>query len=175
MAKTSQSSNTATAKGRMFPTRNGLEESVRTQMIELLNARLADTLDLYSQTKQAHWNVKGEEFYQLHKMFDEHAECASEWADLIAERAVMLGGYATGTVRMSATDSQLEEFPTDITDSLDYVKAVADRWGVYANSVREGIDVADQAGDADTADLLTEISRQADMNLWFQEAHIQGK
>lgn len=175
MAKSTKSSKATatTAAKRTFPTRNGLPDSVRAEMVDLLNARLADTSDLYSQTKQAHWNVKGPEFYGLHLMFDKHAECASEWADLIAERATMLGGYATGTVRMAAANSTLEEFPTDITGSLEYVKAVADRWGVYANAIREAIDTADKAGDADTADLFTEISRQADFNLWFQEAHLQ--
>jgi starvation-inducible DNA-binding protein len=162
-------------KARTFKTSVNLEAAVRSQMIELLNQQLADTLDLFSQTKQAHWNVKGQEFYQLHKMFDEHAACAAEWTDLIAERAVMLGGYATGTVRMSAAASALDEFPTDITKSLDYVTALSERWAAYANSIRDAIDTADQAGDATTADLFTEISRQADMNLWFQEAHLQDK
>jgi starvation-inducible DNA-binding protein len=144
-------------------------------MVELLNQQLADTLDLFSQTKQAHWNVKGKDFYQLHKLFDEHAGCAEEWADLLAERAVMLGGYATGTVRMSAKASTLTEFPSDITNGMDYVAAMVERWAAYANSTRDAIETADKAGDATTADLFTEISRQADMNLWFQEAHLQGK
>jgi starvation-inducible DNA-binding protein len=107
-------------------------------------------------------------------MFDEHAACAAEWADLIAERAVMLGGYATGTARMAAANSRLDEFPTEITTSREYLEAMVERWATYANAIREDIDAADQAGDATTADLLTEISRQADMNLWFQEAHLQG-
>ena len=174
MAKTTGTTKAAKSKARTFPTRVNLEPKVREQMVELLNARLADTLDLFSQTKQAHWNVKGPDFYQLHLLFDEHAGCAAEWTDQIAERAVMLGGYATGTVRMSAANSQLPEFPTDITNGMDYVTAVAERWGIYANAVREAIDTADQAGDADTADMFTELSRQADMNLWFQEAHLQG-
>jgi len=162
-------------KARTFKTSVNLEASVRAKMVDLLNQQLADTLDLFSQTKQAHWNVKGEEFYQLHKMFDEHAGCAAEWTDLIAERAVMLGGYATGTVRMAAASSTLDEFPTDITKSMEYVAAMVERWAAYANNIRDAIDTADQAGDATTADLLTEISRQADMNLWFQEAHLQDK
>lgn len=171
MAKTK----TTKSNGRTFATKNGLAQDVRTQMIALLNQQLADTLDLYSQTKQAHWNVKGPEFYQLHLMFDAHAGCADEWTDLLAERAAMLGGYATGTVRMSAAATTLPEFPTDITDGMDYVAAVVERWAAYANSTRDAIDTADKAGDATTADLFTEISRQADMNLWFQEAHLQGK
>jgi starvation-inducible DNA-binding protein len=87
----------------------------------------------------------------------------------------MLGGYATGTARMAAANSRLEEFPTDITTSTEYVQAMVERWATYANAIREDIDTADQAGDATTTDLLTEISRQADMNLWFQEAHLQDK
>ncbi len=159
---------------RRFATKNDLAQDVRTGSIELLNQQLADSLDLYSQTKQAHWNVKGPDFYQLHLMFDEHAAHVVGWIDLIAERAVTLGGYATGTVRMSADASRLPEYPIDVTKGLDHVSALVERWSAYAASTRAGIDIADEAGDKDTADLLTEISRQVDMDLWFQEAHLQG-
>ncbi len=157
-----------------FATKNDLAKKVRAQSIELLNHQLADSLDLYSQTKQAHWNVKGSDFYQLHLMFDEHATHVVGWIDLIAERAVMLGGYATGTVRMSAEASRLPEYPTDVVRGLDHVSTLVERWSAYAASTRAGIDAAEDAGDKDTADLLTEISRQVDMDLWFQEAHLQG-
>lgn len=163
------------SKTRTFETGIGLSASVRDTVIAQLNQHLADALDLYTQTKQAHWNVKGPEFYQLHLMFDDHAGHAVEWIDLLAERVVMLGGYANGTVRMSAASSALPEFPTDITDGLEYVSALVERWSAYANSIRDGIDATDKAGDATTADLLTEISRQADMDLWFQQAHLQDK
>ncbi len=167
---------TATAKKtRTFETGVSLKAAVREEMVALLNQHLATTLDLYSQTKQAHWNVKGPQFYQLHLLFDEHAGHASEWVDLIAERAVMLGGYANGTVRMSAEASALPEFPTDITDGMEYVEALVERWSAYANAIREAIDAADEAGDATTADLFTQISRQADMDLWFQQAHLQDR
>lgn len=163
------------SKARTFETGVSLTASVRSGMVALLNQQLADTLDLYSQTKQAHWNVKGRDFYQLHLMFDEHAAHALEWVDLLAERVTALGGYATGTVRMSAASSTLPEFPTDITEGMEHVAALVERWSAYANSTREGIDTADEAGDASTADLLTEISRQADMDLWFQQAHLQAR
>lgn len=159
---------------RTFATKNDLAKGVRKQAIDLLNQQLADSLDLYSQTKQAHWNVKGSDFYQLHLMFDEHAAHVVGWIDLIAERAVMLGGYATGTVRMSAAATTLTEFPTEATSGLDHVNALVERWAGYAASTRSAIDTADEAGDQDTADLFTEISRQADMDLWFLEAHLQG-
>lgn len=163
------------AKPRTFETGIGLAASVRKDVIAQLNQHLADTLDLYTQTKQAHWNVKGPQFYSLHLLFDEHAAHAVEWIDLLAERVVMLGGYANGTARMAAASSTLPEFPTDITSGLDYVSALVERWSTYANAIRDGIDTTDKAGDATTADLLTEISRQADMDLWFQQAHLQDK
>lgn len=162
------------AAQRTFPTHARLAEPTRAKMIETLNQQLADSLDLYAQTKQAHWNVKGPNFYQLHLMFDEHAEHVEKFIDTIAERVTAIGGYATGTVRMSAENSRLPEFPTDITDGMDYVRATVERWGDYATSTRAAIDVADEFEDKDTADLFTDISRIVDMDLWFQEAHLQG-
>ncbi|CAA9575602.1 MAG: DNA protection during starvation protein [uncultured Thermomicrobiales bacterium] len=161
------------AQARIFPNHNSLPDHTKTRMIETLNQQLADTLDLYAQTKQAHWNVKGKDFYQLHLLFDTHAEHALEWVDLLAERATMIGGYATGTVRMSAAASRLPEYPTDITEGMDHVSALVERWGNYATTVRAAIDIADEFEDKDSADLFTDISRQADMDLWFLEAHLQ--
>jgi starvation-inducible DNA-binding protein len=162
------------AKSRMFKTSIDLSADVREQSIALLNQVLADSLDLYSQFKQAHWNVKGPNFYQLHLLFDTFAEDAQEWIDLVAERVTALGGYATGTVRMSAGNTELPEYPTDAVDGLEHVRAVVERMAVYAASVRKGIDDSDGWGDASTSDLLTEISRCVDKDLWFAEAHLQG-
>ncbi len=161
------------ASTRMFPNHNSLPDPTKKKLIETLNQQLADSLDLYSQTKQAHWNVKGKDFYQLHLLFDAHAEHVEDWIDLIAERVTAMGGYATGTVRMSAAASKLPEYPTDITGGMDHVAALVERWGNYATSSRAAIDVADEFEDKDSADLFTDISRQADMDLWFLEAHLQ--
>lgn len=159
---------------RTFKTSVNIAATDRTKINALLNARLADSFDLQSQVKQAHWNVKGADFWQLHKLFDETAERVEEWVDLVAERITALGGYANGTIRMAAAASTLPEFPTDITDSLDYVRAVADRLASYTNATRKAIDTADGLGDANTADLFTEISRCADTYLYFLEAHLQA-
>jgi starvation-inducible DNA-binding protein len=167
-------STTAKAMTRTFPNHNSLPDPTKAKMVETLNQQLADSLDLYAQTKQAHWNVKGKDFYQLHLLFDAHAEHVEDWIDQIAERVTMIGGYATGTVRMSAAASRLPEFPTDITEGMEYVSALVERWGNYASTVRAAIDVADEFEDKDSADLFTDISRQADMDLWFLEAHIQA-
>jgi starvation-inducible DNA-binding protein len=161
-------------RARTFKTSVAIPADARAKVVRILNQHLADSFDLLSQVKQAHWNVKGSDFWQLHKLLDEVAEQAEDWVDEFAERVTALGGYATGTARMAAATSTLPEFPTDITDSMDYVRAVADRVGAFTNSAREAIDQTDELGDADTADLFTEISRCADKYLYFLEAHLQG-
>lgn len=162
------------AAARSFRTSVSIPADARAKVVKVLNQHLADSFDLQSQVKQAHWNVKGSDFWQLHKLFDEVAARAAEWVDQLAERVTALGGYATGTVRMSAASSTLPEFPTDITESMDYVRAVADRLAAFTNSARDAIDETDKLGDTDTADLFTEISRCADTYLYFLEAHLQG-
>jgi starvation-inducible DNA-binding protein len=165
----------ATAKERtMFSTRIDLPPDKREQLVALLNQQLADTFDLYSQTKQAHWNVKGAQFYQLHELFDELAAQVLEYVDLIAERATALGGMALGTARMAAANSRLDEYPVEAVDSLAHVEALAERYAGYAATTRAAIDTAAECGDQSTADLLTEVSRGADKSLWFLEAHLQA-
>jgi starvation-inducible DNA-binding protein len=158
----------------MTETRNSLSLETRQQIIELLNQHLADTFDLYSQTKFAHWNVKGRDFFQLHKLFDELADIVEGYVDMIAERVTALGGIALGTTRMAAANSRLQEYPEAIMDSMQHVTCLADRFGQYANSSREAIDTSGEAGDQATADLFTEIVRDVDKALYFLEAHLQA-
>src|SRR4029453_5136871 len=101
----------ATKTSRTFATRIDIPEEARGSLIELLNARLADSFDLYSQLKQAHWNVKGSDFIQLHELYDDVAESVLEFVDMIAERATSLGGVALGTARMAASATTLDEYP----------------------------------------------------------------
>jgi len=165
----------ATKTARMFETRNDLDEATREKLVTLLNARLADTFDLYSQLKQAHWSVRGSDFIQLHELYDTVAESVLEFVDEIAERATALGGLATGTVRMAAEASSLDEYPLDAIAGDETVQVVADRLATYGAAVREAIDVTDsELGDIDTSDLFTEISRSIDKHLWFVEAHVQA-
>jgi starvation-inducible DNA-binding protein len=157
----------------MFRTRNDLPQPTREQMVALCNQQLADTADLYSQTKHAHWNVRGPEFYQLHELFDELAESIEGFIDMIAERATALGGEAMGTLRMAAANSSLPEYPERPKTGMAHVEALAERFGQLAASTRAAIEEASAAGDQDTADLFTEISRGLDKSLWFLEAHLQ--
>jgi starvation-inducible DNA-binding protein len=171
------SSNTVTKKsdtGSTFPTRNDLDGGVRAKAISLLNQHLADTFDLMSQTKFAHWNVKGPNFIAVHKLFDELAETLEEHVDEIAERVTALGGVATGTARQSAASSRIPEFPAGVHKGLDVVAALADRYAALGKSLRAAIDEADEFGDTDTSDLFTQVSREVDHSLYFLEAHLQG-
>lgn len=163
-------------KGRqMFSTRIDMPQDTRKKMVDLLNQQLADTFDLYSLTKQAHWNVKGPQFFQLHELYDLLAEGILPFVDAIAERITALSGVANGTARMAASSSRLEDLPATGLNSLESVRMLADRYATLAKSTREGIDTADKADDMDTADLLTEVSRDLDKYLWFLEAHLQGE
>jgi len=160
------------SKPKLYATRIDLAEELRVKVIEILNQTLAATLDLKTQTKQAHWNVKGMDFLQLHELFDEMATELEEYVDMVAERVTALGGTALGTARIAAESSILPEYALDAVSGKDHVTALADRYGAYAKHVRVAIDQTDELGDADTADLYTEISRAIDKRLWFLEAHL---
>ncbi len=158
----------------MYETLNDLSPSIRERMIELLNARLADAIDLRTQLKVAHWNVKGPHFIALHKFFDEIVEDADEYVDLLAERAVQLGGIADGTARQVAERSSLDEYAaTGGGGGPEHVRAVADALAQFGRAAREAIELSSDARDQDTADIFTEISRGTDKWLWMVEAHRQ--
>src|SRR6266850_3270755 len=159
----------------MFDTKNDLPVNTRTKVIDLLNARLADAIDLGSQTKHAHWNVKGPNFIALHEMFDKINEDVEDYVDDIAERAVQLGGIAEGTARLAAKRSSLSEYPANMVDGRSHVEALSSVLAALGKSVRKAIDDANEIGDLDTADLFTEISRGIDKWLWFVEAHLQAE
>ena len=155
-------------------TLNGLPENARGEIVELLNQLLADTLDLHSQIKQAHWNVRGMHFQPLHELFDAVAALLPGFGDELAERVGQLGGAAIGTARAAAETSRLPEIDRDLLDGVAATRAVAQRIALVTNSTRFGIDRASDAGDEITADLLTEITRELDKQLWFVESHLDA-
>lgn len=161
--------------GRFYPTRIDLPLDVRSQVVALLNKTLAATLDLKTQAKQAHWNVKGTDFLQLHELFDELSTELEDYIDLVAERVTTLGSTALGTARIAAADSILPEYPLDAVDGPEHVAALADRYALYAKHLRSAIEQTADLGDADTSDLYTEVSRTIDKRLWFLEAHLIKK
>jgi starvation-inducible DNA-binding protein len=151
-----------------------LDEDAKSKVIEILNARLADTIDMKTQVKHAHWNVKGLQFFQLHELFDSIATHLEDHSDLIAERLVQLGGVANGTARQAAANSSIKEYDLHSVQGEEHVKALVQRLGTLANAARKAIDDTGKVGDQATADLFTEVTRGADKDLWFLEAHLQG-
>ena len=162
----------------LHPSKIDLPQDTRRQIIDLLNARLADAVNLSTQMKQAHWNVKGPSFIALHELFDAiHADTLTQVDDL-AERITTLGGTALGTVAVAAAESDLPEYPLDIHSGSDHVEAVSVSLAAFGAAMRAAmraaIATAGDAGDADTEDLCVEISRAVDKNLWLDEAHAQA-
>jgi starvation-inducible DNA-binding protein len=157
-----------------FETRIDIPAENREQIIAILNARLADTLDLYTQTKFAHWNVKGKDFYQVHLLFDAIAEHVEEGIDLIAERVTALGGVAEGTLRQAAAASNLSEYNLNARGSMEHVAALTEQVAAVANAARAAIDQTDELEDKGTSDLFTEIVRTLDKDLYFLESHLQA-
>ena len=155
----------------MYTTKNDLSESIRTKVVQLLNARLADAIDLQTQMKQAHWNVKGPNFIALHELFDKVAESVEEQIDTLAERITALGGRAHGTLAAVARTSTLKPDPEDIAEGLAHVAALSAALADHGAKLRAAIKTADRIGDADSADLFTGLSRETDKYLWFLEAH----
>ncbi|MEP3442811.1 MAG: DNA starvation/stationary phase protection protein Dps [Sulfitobacter sp.] len=146
---------------------SGLDDQTRHKMIDLLNERLADVVALTLAVKQAHWNLKGPGFIGVHELLDEVADRMRESADLMAERAVIMGGHAKGTAEEASTKTTIEPYPLELVDIDGHISALTDRFKKTGALVREAIEKASDAGDADTEDLFTEVSRTLDKDAWF--------
>ena len=157
----------------MHRTQNDLPQSTRSEIAQLLNARLADAIALSLQAKQAHWNVKGPTFLSLHELFDKVHGLADGFVDELAERLVALGGQAEGTAQVVAQKSTLPVYPLEISAGQAHVTALSASLAAFGKHVRSAIDLSTELKDAGTADLFTGISREADQYLWLLEAHLE--
>ena len=169
MAKSSKSA----SRARLHRTQNGTESNAKQVSLTTLQERLVDGIDLALAIKQAHWNLKGPQFIGIHLMLDGFRKEIDEYNDTVAERITQLGGTARGTTQAVSTETKLPAYPVDVYNIADHLAALIDRYAAYANAVRQNIDDTDEAGDAGTADLFTEVSRGVDKQLWFLEAHVQ--
>ena len=156
----------------MYPSPSPLPEADRQAIVSSLNARLADGLDLHSQIKVAHWNIKGPQFPALHPLFESFAVSLAEHNDAVAERAVTLGGRAYGTARHVAQSSKLPEYPQQTTRDLEHVRLLAERIEGYLGGLRETRDLAETKRDTDTVDLLTQIITEFEKHDWFLRASL---
>ncbi len=159
---------------RMYPNRVALSDDIKKQVCEVLQQPLAEALDMYSQAKFAHWNVKGDNFYQLHLVFDHVADVIFEQIDPIAERITQLGGVANGTVRQSACSSTIAEYPVETVAGMDHVRALADSLGHYCQQLRDASDKVDEIGDKPTSDFFNQLIVDAEEQLYFLESHLEA-
>ena len=173
MTNADQTASTRHAAGRNYETRIDIPSNVKQVSMALLNARLADAIDLALLTKQAHWNLRGPQFIALHEMLDGFRDEVDEWVDTMAERIVQLGGTALGTTQAVNSATTLPPYPTNIHSVGDHLKALAERYGQVANAARKAISESDEAGDANSADIFTGVSRGLDKQLWLIEAHLK--
>jgi starvation-inducible DNA-binding protein len=156
----------------MYKSPSKLPENTRAKISETLNARLADGLDLHSQLKVAHWNIRGPQFPSLHPLFETFAESLANHNDAIAERAVTFGAKAYGTVRHVAGASRLPEYPQDTTRDMDHVRLLAERIEIYLGGLRESRELAESLEDIGTVDLLTGIITEFEKHGWFLRASL---
>jgi starvation-inducible DNA-binding protein len=159
---------------RLHGTRNDLGANAREASVAVLNAVLADSIDLTNAARMAHWTVRGAQFAALHELFGTFYDQLAAVTDDIAERVVQLGGTPDGTTQAVGERSRLDAYPAGLRAGMDHVKALTDRYAMLARAVRAGIAATDEAGDADTADLLTGYSRTLDKALWMLEAHLEA-
>ena len=158
----------------MYKTHNSLPEEQRAKLVELLNRRLADGIDVMLQARQAHWNVKGPQFITLHALFGKVADGVEGYVDLLAERVVQLGGDAECTAYQVTRRTSLDRYPLAIADGNGHIEALAAVLACFGKHIRYAIGQAADLLDADSADLFTEISRGTDRWLWLLEAHLQA-
>ena len=151
-----------------------LAPDVRKKINEALRLVLTDGLDLHSQIKVAHWNIKGPHFAALHPLFDTFATDLATHMDDLAERILTLGGLAVGTVRHVARNSRLPDYPQELTKDLEHVKLLAERIGAWLVGTRSARDIALEAKDDDTVDLLTGMIQGFEKHAWFLHATLEG-
>jgi starvation-inducible DNA-binding protein len=158
----------------VFLTPSHLPEAARAKIVVALNACVLDGVDLYTQTKVAHWNVRGSLFVQVHELLDKVAGHLAEHVDDSAERAVTLGGRAGGTARMTAHGSRLEELPHEVRRDLELTRLIAERAETFLRGLRAARQIAEENHDPDTEDLLTGIARGLEKDLWMLRATLDA-
>jgi starvation-inducible DNA-binding protein len=158
----------------MYQSPSKLADGARVDISKALNQVLADGLDLHSQIKVAHWNIKGPHFAALHPLFEGFAVSLAEHNDSFAERAVTLGGRAFGTVRHAGKASRLDEYPQETTRDLEHVRLLAERFDRYLEGLRGARTVGERHGDVDSVDLLTGVITEFEKHGWFLRASLEA-
>ena len=148
----------------------GLDAARQSRLVVELNRNLAGLTDLAAAYKQAHWNVIGIDFAQLHELFDQFAAQTREYMDLIAERAVTIGGAARGTIQAAVEGSVLSPFPVEDRDELRLLTELVSRVDALTAELRQAMDAS--ADEAATQDVYVEVVRGIEKQRWMLQAHL---
>ena len=150
-----------------------LSAEARMESCQLLNGILADSTILYALYKKAHWNAAGPTFYQLHLLFDKHAEEQLELVDALAERVQMLGGISVGDPRHAAELTTIERAPDGAEEIPVVLDRLLDAHETIIEKVRDAIDKTEESKDMGTNDLLMgDVLRRHEMQVWFLAEHV---
>ena len=150
-----------------------LAEEARVESAQVLNEILADSAILYAMYKKHHWLVSGPTFYQLHLLFDKHAEEQLELIDLLAERVQSLGGIAVGDPRHAAELTSISRPPDGAEPVPVMIDRLLDAHETIIEKVRAAIKVTEDNEDYGTNDLLMgDVLRRHELQVWFISAHV---
>ena len=155
-------------------TRNTLPTKTREKMSDEINARIATLIDLQLQVKQTHWNIRGPQFIAIHEMLDKLYADLDKWVDAMAERITQLGGAAYGTLDAIKGSSSLDKYPTQDLTWQDRMEHLADVIAASSTETRDSIEVAEDAGDPVSGDIITDAARGLDLWLWKVESHLDS-
>ena len=150
-----------------------LPEEARAESCELLNQVLADSTILFNLYKKHHWLVAGHTFYQLHLLFDKHAEEQLELIDDIAERVQLLGGIAISDPRHVAEITKIERPPNGREEVPAMISRLLEAHETILAEVREAIKATEENEDWGSNDLLMgDVLRTNELQVWFIAEHL---
>lgn len=155
----------------MHPTYNPLPEQVRMQLVTILNQLVCDCLSLTYAAKQAHWNIKGQGFIAIHRLFDEVHDLGDTLVDSFAEMVTTLGGQAMGTIDYATSITRLAPFPLTINDSKQLIIELTERLAAVSQYLIEAIGQTETL-DKTTQNELMNAQVQINKKIYFLESHL---
>jgi starvation-inducible DNA-binding protein len=159
--------------GEMIRMPIGLDEKTRAASVKNLNQILADTITLRDLYKKHHWQVSGHTFYQLHLLFDKHAEAQGELVDEIAERIMLLGGVSVAMAHDVAETTRIPRPPTGREEVPVQIRRLLEAHEIILKASRAAAEEASELGDEGTNDLLiSDVVRTNELQVWFVAEHV---
>ena len=155
------------------PIHIGLDEKVRDQSVKALAGLLANQHVLYLKTRNFHWNLTGHRFHTLHAFFEAQYDALALAIDKTAERIRMLGSSSPGSMKEFLALASLKERPGALIGGDEAIAALRDDHEAAARELRKAVDATDEAGDAGTADFLTQLLQEPEQAAWMLRSFLE--